>query len=76
MAKTTTETFEGAHRFVGSVRILTVKANGGSVAIEVEHAPGVWIQADAIAVDYAGQLAFGSAAVRIVPTGGAEFMVH
>jgi hypothetical protein len=56
--------------------ILTVQANGGSVEVQVEHTAGVWITADTISADYAGEIIFGQASVRIVPMGGATYMVR
>jgi hypothetical protein len=69
-------TKEFGNIYAGSRRTLTVKANTGSVEVQVEHSAGVWITSDTIGADYVGQLIFGSANVRIVPAGGATFAVH
>lgn len=73
MARTETATFE---QFKGHRRILSVQANGGSVAVQVEHAPGVWITSDTIAETGVYEVTFGHALVRIVPAGGASYQVH
>ena len=58
-------------------RLLTVQANGGTLAIEVEHAPGIWITADTIAEDYVGEIrGIGAARFRLTPSGGASWEVH
>jgi hypothetical protein len=56
--------------------ILTVKANGGAVAVEVEHAPGVYVVSDTYTVDGAHYVTWDRAAIRVTPTGGAEFNLH
>lgn len=53
--------------------ILTIKANGGSVKLSVEHAPGVYVTAQTYSADGAHQLFPGQAAFRLTPAGGAEF---
>jgi hypothetical protein len=72
--------FSATHEFgriyAGSTRVLSVQANGGAVSVDVEHAPGVWITSDTITEDYVGELVFGHANLRIVPSGGATFAVH
>jgi len=71
---TSEQTFEGAHPFRASRRILTVKANGGTVTVSVKH--GVeFIVAETINADTVGELNFGMATLKITPTGGAEFSV-
>ncbi len=52
---------------------LTVKANGGTVALEVEHTPGVWDVAKSYDADGAHRLDLGSVSFRLVPAGGATF---
>lgn len=53
--------------------ILTVKANGGSVAISVEHADGVFMPSTTVTVDSAQRFFMGCAKVKLTPSGGAEF---
>lgn len=53
--------------------VLTVKANGGSVALSVEHGPGVFMPASTVTTDSAQRLYIGRAKVRLTPVGGAEF---
>jgi hypothetical protein len=73
MAETETRTFE---HFKGQERVLSVKTNGGSVEVQVEHEPGVWITSDTISADDVSVITFGYALVRIVPSGGATYRVH
>lgn len=73
MAETQTREFPHLR---GHERILSVQANGGTVTIQVEHAPGVWITSDTIAADDVSRIYFGEALVRIVPSGGATYKVH
>jgi hypothetical protein len=74
MAFSATHDFGGTYR--GETRVLSVKANGGTVLVQVEHDSGVWVTSDTISADYAGELTFGYAKVRIVPVGGATFAVR
>jgi hypothetical protein len=74
MAFSATHDFGGTYR--GETRILTVKANGGTVDVQVEHDAGVWISSEVIAIDFVGELFFGYAKVRLVPAGGATFKVR
>lgn len=66
------------HKFIGERVMGSVKANGGSMLVEVEHGEGsgVWIQADNFTADYAGMLDFGYASVRFTPTGGATLNIY
>lgn len=58
-------------------RILLVKANGGSVAIDalLDAATDLWVRTDTISTDGASQLVFGNLTVRITPSGGAVYDV-
>lgn len=53
--------------------VLTIKANGGSVALQFEHSPGVYVTSQTFSSNGAHQLLPGLAAFRLVPTGGAEY---
>jgi hypothetical protein len=53
---------------------LGVKANGGSVAIQIKMGDG-WVTSDTLWNDGAYQLNIPKATVRFVPTGGAAFEV-
>ena len=53
-------------------RVLVVKANGGSVQLQVS-AGATWITSDTYAVDTAVEVFLGGARVRVVPAGGAEY---
>lgn len=71
-----TETTEYGNKNRGGTSVLTVVANGGSVSVQVEHSPGVWVTSDEVSADGVFTIFFGYANVRIVPSGGAEFEVH
>lgn len=73
MAETQQRTLE--HLSAHTV-ILSVVANGGSVAVEVEHDSGVWVVSDTLSADGVHELTIGGALVRISPTGGATWTVH
>jgi hypothetical protein len=73
MAETGQRTLE---HLKGQRVILSVVANGGAVAIEVEHDTGVWVTSDTIAADGVHEMTIGKATVRISPTGGATWRVH
>lgn len=53
--------------------ILTVKANGGSVLLEIQHSPGVFVTAELFTADTAKAIYLGGATFRLTPTGGAEY---
>ena len=55
-------------------RVLTVKANGGSVVVQAQ-AGASWITTDTYTTDAAVEVFFGRSLVRVVPSGGAEFEV-
>ncbi|MGI4841013.1 MAG: hypothetical protein ACRYF9_25775 [Janthinobacterium lividum] len=55
-------------------RILTVKANGGNVAVE-RMVEGTWVTIDLFAQDGAWPLNLGRTATRFTPTGGAAFEI-
>lgn len=55
--------------------ILTVKPNGGSVTVAIEHAPGVFITSDVYTVAGVHYVTWDRAKVRVTPTVGAEFNV-
>ena len=57
-------------------RCLTLRANGGSILIEVEHAEGVWLQAGTFDANGVYEIYFGAATIRITPQGGADYMLH
>ena len=63
--------FTGSQTF-----ILTVKSNGGSVALQVEHAPGVYVTAQTFSANGAHQLFPGRARFRLVPAAGAEYSLR
>jgi hypothetical protein len=56
-------------------RVLVVKSNGGSVAVEVQLNPATntWVTSDTKSSDGAFVLACGGSTIRITPTGGATF---
>ncbi|WP_054085907.1 MULTISPECIES: hypothetical protein [Pseudomonas syringae group] len=54
---------------------LAVKANGGSVAVQIQAGDN-WITTDTLWKDGAYQLSFPPATIRIVPTAGAAFEVY
>ena len=56
-------------------RVLTVKANGGTVQVQAQ-AGASWITADTYTADTAVEVFFGGALVRVVPSGGAEYDVQ
>lgn len=63
------ETFERAMRVT-----LGVKANGGSVAIQVKMGD-IWLTSDTISTDGVYPLDIPQATVRFVPSGSAAFEV-
>ncbi|MFB9149530.1 hypothetical protein [Roseovarius ramblicola] len=69
-----TETREFGH-LIGEY-VVSVQANGGTVEVQIEHAPGVWITSDTIAADGAFTVLFGGGTLRFVPSGGATYEVH
>ena len=69
---TTTQHYQFTDR---EPRVLTVKANGGTVQVQVE-AGASWITADTYTADTAVEVFFGGALVRVVPSGGAEYDVQ
>lgn len=54
---------------------LAVKANGGSVSVQIQAGDG-WINTDTFWADGAYQLSFPPATIRIVPAAGASFEVY
>lgn len=55
---------------------ITVKANGGSVTVAVQHKPGVFIDADVFTEDVVKPMSFGHCYVRFTTTGSAEFALR
>ncbi|MEN5032095.1 hypothetical protein [Pseudomonas sp. Ps21-P2] len=53
---------------------LVVKANGGSVAVQIKMGDG-WVTSDTVWVDGGYQLNIPTATVRFVPAAGAAFEV-
>lgn len=53
---------------------LSVKANGGSVAVE-KQVEGAWVTVDTFASDGAWPMDFGMSPTRITPSAGAAFEV-
>lgn len=53
--------------------ILTIKANGGSVAVSIEHSPGVYVVADTFTADGAHAVNYDRCRFKVTPAGGAEF---
>jgi len=73
MARTGTEIFEPGS-FQG---VFSVRANGGTVALQIEHDDGVWVTVQVFDADGGGTIdSAASARVRIVPSGGATWEVH
>lgn len=58
--------------FDGQPRVLAVKANGGSVSVQV-YVGSSWVESDVYTFDTAAVMQLGKSRVRIVPSGGAEF---
>jgi hypothetical protein len=56
-------------------RVLTVKANGGTVEVQ-SRIGNDWVTADTYTEDTAVEVFFGLAHIRIVPTGAAGFAVE
>jgi hypothetical protein len=56
-------------------RLLIVRANGGSLAVE-KRVGDNWIVADTFAADGAHLMNFGLGPVRFTPTGGAEYSIE
>ncbi len=56
--------------------VMSVQANGGAVAVQVQHDTDVWITSDTINEDGVSRITFLRAKVRIVPTGGASYRLH
>lgn len=65
----TAETF--GRQFYNQRRYITV-ASPGSVAIEVLHKEGTWVNMSTITTAGVYQVEFPNADVRITPSGGAE----
>jgi hypothetical protein len=56
-------------------RLLIVRANGGSLAVE-KRVGDNWVVADTFAADGAHLMNFGLGPVRFTPTGGAEYSIE
>ena len=56
--------------------VLTVKANGGNVALQVKHSAADYVTAETFLTDGAHQLFPGHAEFRLVPSGGAEYSLR
>lgn len=56
--------------------VLTVKANGGNVALQVKHSAAHYVTAETFLTDGAHQLFPGHAEFRLVPSGGAEYSLR
>lgn len=73
------ETVYTATKTFGSItgeRVVSVDANGGSVAIQVQHGTNNWITVETIATDSAKVLNFGANRVyRFVVTGSATYAI-
>lgn len=54
---------------------LAVKANGGSVAVQIKMGTSSWVTSDTFWNDGAYQLNIPPATMRFVPAGGAAFEV-
>lgn len=59
---------------ISGLRVISIDANGGSVAINVQHGVGNWIVVDTFSTDIAKVLDFGyNRTYQFVVTGAATF---
>ena len=67
----TQKTFDGEK----AVRLMTVKANGGTVLVEALHSanPEVWVTAATITEDGVYEVNFDILQARFTPSGGATY---
>lgn len=69
---TATRTFENIH----GPRVISVDANGGSVALEIQHGSANWITVETFTSDTAKVLDFGRGRIyKFVVTGSATYAI-
>ena len=77
MAYHTTQLVSGPYNKYANPEKLVVKANGGSVDLEVEVSDGVWVRPEGLGLPFTTNVAklveVAGQTIRLTPTGGASF---